>query len=828
MLCAGQLENIFSDLTECGVVLSKLKTENLPNPIIFLLESVQIIKRLKSKSKEFLKNSNVVLEQFSEGVDTSLSNNIIDEFINHDPGGRGPIISTSQRQYLIALGPHQPKLTRYPINPNINKCKQNSFSSKWYNEYPLLEYSILKDSVFCFVCSLFPHGPDKLYSDSAWVKNGVNQWHKMKSCGAKKLGKLEQHFSSTSHKACLKDYYNFMNNSNHIDIILNRNSRKEAIQLEQEKDFNKSIVIMLFDIARTLARQGLAFRGDGDESGGNFMQLVKLLSRHNPLMNRWIKETSMRSYKVHYLGPRSQNEFIELLANETRKIIVNEIKEANIYSISADTTPDISHEDRLAICTRYVNNQGKAVERLLEISKATDKTGLGTAKQIMNILENNTLNPGLITFQSYDFASNMAGRYNGTHVKLSELAGHQIPFIPCQAHRLNTFLEHSCDASTIIANMIDTLESLYVFFSGSSKRYGLLNIKLSEIENALQIRNLSKTRWTARAESVKAVWCSLEAIIKSLDEICSDNKNFDKGTRSKALGLQKQLLSFDFIVSIIFMKNVLYKLKFLTEALETKHLCLIDAIALIDSTMKIMTEIKSDDQALNNLIDSAISFANLLETNPENYFKTHHRRRLCPKRVDSRPSTEVEFTLHLFYRKEFKLVLDTLITLSNSNLKLCIESVEPLFKLFSQPLNKPNITLENIRKSLSLFPLNSTGSNLKDLDLVQTQLEILFNMLQDDSNNFKSLMEKSEEVKHILPCANLLCRLALTSPVTVASNERTFSKLKLVKTFLRSTMNDDRLNSLVILGIEKDIVDQLDTNKLAQQWSNLKERRIQI
>jgi len=364
LLCAGQLENIFADLTECGIVLSKLKTEVLPNPIKFILESVQIISRIKSKSKDFLKNANIVLEQFSESTVTSLSNNIIDEFINHDPGGRGPIISTSQRQYLIALGPHQPKLTRYPINPNINKCKQHSFSSKWYNEYPLIEYSILKDSVYCFVCSLFPHGPDKLYSNAAWITTGVNQWHKMKSCGAKKLGKLEQHFSSTSHKACLSDYYQFMTNSNHIDIILNRHNRKEAIQLEQEKDFNKNIVIMLFDIARTLARQGLAFRGDGDESGGNFMQLVKLLSRHNPLMDRWIKETSKRSYKVHYLGPRSQNEFIELLANETRKIIVNEVKEAIIYSVSADTTPDITHEDRLAVCTRYVNNQGKAVERL--------------------------------------------------------------------------------------------------------------------------------------------------------------------------------------------------------------------------------------------------------------------------------------------------------------------------------------------------------------------------------------------------------------------------------------------------------------------------------
>jgi len=51
-------------------------------------------------------------------------------------------------------------------------------------------------------------------------------------------------------------------------------------------------------------------------------------------------------------------------------------------------------------------------------------------------------------------------------------------------------LEHSCDASTIIANVVNTLENVYVFFPASSKIYGLINIKLSEIENSLQLRNL--------------------------------------------------------------------------------------------------------------------------------------------------------------------------------------------------------------------------------------------------------------------------------------------------------------------------------------------------
>jgi len=49
-------------------------------------------------------------------------------------------------------------------------------------------------------------------------------------------------------------------------------------------------------------------------------------------------------------------------------------------------------------------NEGKSVGRLLEISEGIDKTGLGTAKQIVNILKKNVLCIGSLSFQSYDFA----------------------------------------------------------------------------------------------------------------------------------------------------------------------------------------------------------------------------------------------------------------------------------------------------------------------------------------------------------------------------------------------------------------------------------------
>ena len=61
-----------------------------------------------------------------------------------------------------------------------------------------------------------------------------------------------------------------------------------------------------------------------------------------------------------------------------------------------------------------------------------------------------------------------------------------------------------------------------------------------------------------------------------------------------------------------------------------------------------------------------------------------------------------------------------------------------------------------------------------------------------------------ESIKHLdcFPNTTIAYRILLTIPVTVASAERSFSKLKLIKTYLRSTMSQERLNGLAMISIE--------------------------
>lgn len=490
--------------------LTSIKNSEFPNPILFLIKSSHSVTSIKNKLDDYVTLAKIVLDDIMtnschDSEPKSGSNNTIDAFVDHDPGKRVAIQTTCQRQFLISLGPYQPKLSSYPKDASISAYKQQQFTYKWFIEYPMLEYSIYNDSVYCFVCTLFPHRCG--HSKTAWIVGGVRQWQKMKSRGKDKQGKLAQHFSSASHKEAMSDYCAFTLKSNNIDVVFNKQLRQSAIREKQEQAFNKDAVSILIDLARTLARQGLAFRGHNEgtneSQNGNFYQMVLLLSRHNAILKRWLNDKSMRSHQVTYLSMKSQNEFIELLAEETLKNIVEEVSTSDTFSVLADTTPDVSLKDQLSVCLRYVDQRGLPNERLLDVVEVTDKTGYSLAKSIYDTLIKHKLKTGNVAFQSYDCASSMSGVNKGAQRCFSELVGHTVPYIPCQAHRLNTFLEHCCKASHIIGNFIDILESIYVFFSASTKRSSNLMERMEKIEGSLKLRNLSKTRWTARAESIK-------------------------------------------------------------------------------------------------------------------------------------------------------------------------------------------------------------------------------------------------------------------------------------------------------------------------------------
>ena len=109
-----------------------------------------------------------------------------------------------------------------------------------------------------------------------------------------------------------------------------------------------------------------------------------------------------------------------------------------------------------------------------------------------------------------------------------------------------------------------------------------------------------------------------------------------------------------------------------------------------------------------------------------------------------------------------------------------------------------------------MYNENNPTTPLKEVTSLRTLCEIMNNL-----SFSKKLFSKVYKLLKIL----------LTVPVTTATAERTFSVLHRVKTFLRSTMGQPRLNHVLLLHIHRERTDNIDLFEIAKDFVSVNERR---
>ena len=73
-----------------------------------------------------------------------------------------------------------------------------------------------------------------------------------------------------------------------------------------------------------------------------------------------------------------------------------------------------------------------------------------------------------------------------------------------------------------------------------------------------------------------------------------------------------------------------------------------------------------------------------------------------------------------------------------------------------------------------------------------------------------------------------LTRIFFTFPITTATAERTFSTLRRLKTFLRSTLTQPNLNHFMLLYAHKERTDYIDLTEIAKEFVSTNERRLKF
>ena len=162
-----------------------------------------------------------------------------------------------------------------------------------------------------------------------------------------------------------------------------------------------------------------------------------------------------------YISKTIQNQMINILADQIRNKIVDNIKAAKWYTVIADEVADISNKEQLSLVLRYVDFSTLLVcEDLIGFVECnTGITGRELAHKITSSLQEFSLDLSNVCGQAYDGAENMAGAVNGTAALISA----QYPlalYMHCSSHCLNLAVVKTLQI-TSVRNMMGVIERVH-------------------------------------------------------------------------------------------------------------------------------------------------------------------------------------------------------------------------------------------------------------------------------------------------------------------------------------------------------------------------------
>lgn len=706
---------------------------------------------------------------------------------------------------------------QYP--DKVRTVKEHMFLSRLPNgeikKREWLMYSNTTGCLYCVPCKLF-HSRN----DSSFCK-GFNDW--------KNSNRLKEHEQSAEHRLHTKSFVLRGNVLGKIDSALHENYLKEV-------EYWHRVLKRVVDVVKFLGTRGLAFRGSKEIFGcignGNFMGALELVAEYDDFLKAHIKtKGNPGSGNISYLSKTICNEFIELMYNKIVSVIVDELKHSKYYSISVDSTPDITHSDQLTVILRYVLSDGTPVERFIAFIKLNNHTGALMADLVINTLSELDIPICDMRGQSYDNASNMSGKYKGLQALIKE-HNNLAEYVPCSAHSLNLVGTHAADCCLAVTKLFMFIQEFYVFISASTSRWAVLEniVKNSNSKNKLLPKRVNVTRWAAKWYAVKALllnyWSFYDAVKKISDDTGETNI-----CRAEANGISKQFCKLENAILI----NMWY-----------------DILQRFDQSSNTMQSTVTDLNVICNIYKSLKKYVLSLRDNFDSYEKrgkelskteTYIIDNIDIKRRPKRKALcdEKEDELHFNGKEDFKIntfnvVIDRLYSELN-------ERSNVYFKLneeFGFLCNLSSISNEEIREKASFFATkyhNDIDGNFGE-ECIQFKafVEGMFEEETDNNNPSRnSLLEclkliRQQKLTTLFPNMDTALRIVLCMMTSNASGERSFSVLKRIKTYLRNSTSDvdSRLSSLASFVSNCELFQSLEFSDLIKDFAAKKSRKVSL
>ena len=317
---------------------------------------------------------------------------------------------------------------------------------------------------------------------------------------------------------------------------------------------------------------------------------------------------------------------------------------------------------------------------------------------------------------------------------------------------------------------------------------------------------MSETRWSERVTAIRPVAAHSDLILKAIEAVGDLTLTPEATTELESI--QRYFSSF---ISVL-MSSIWIKV---LSAIDERNKILQTRAGKVDVEVKNLEDLLCDLQSIRDqwseiwnesaLVTNGLDMPTKLPSTRKRQVKRKRffddnpeqpKQQPQQQQRNDNPADELqvnEFRINVFYR----LIDAVILGLTSAVTSFCA--------MYNRDVSEDLVEEMLLLKKISRANLGQGDEQLSPLHLLNklhdTRLESLF--------------------RNVCISLHIFCTL----PVTVASAERSFSHLKRIKTYSRSTMAQERLQGLALLCTESEIAKTIDYDSIVDAFAAKKDRK---
>ena len=683
---------------------------------------------------------------------------------------RDDLTSSQKLDLVLHFSEYNPSST-FKFPTTMAYSKHRSFQYRYLEYYKWLGYSIHLNACLCLPCSLFA-GANEAYIN--FVRKPVSNWTTFNN-------RVKAHSTCATHMKCASAMTTFIEvqsgNQPTIDTAIS--SRRQELF-----DLNCKRLDTIIDCVILCGKQNIPLRGHRDSNSqnscnkGNFKAILEFRALGDAVLQHHLEHGPQNA---QYTSPRTQNEIISICRSLIVRKIIEKVQDNELYSIICDESTDVSNKEQMSFSVRFVadNQINEAFLGFFELDEGT--TGRAIASAVETALATCHLDGTKLRGQSYDGASNMSGQYSGCATLIQQkypLAAYS----HCCSHVLNLAVVRACSL-ILVQNLFSTISKVFYFFDKHPKRQYVLD---EVCDGSSKLKSLCKTRWIQRIDALHIFVELFDSIIEAFNAVTNNSSNWSKESLVDATSLTHAILSFEFILTLRVVERYMSYTESITRALQARAIDIIQAVSQVSTLKKILIDARSQ-------VD--IQFAAIYEKasrHAHSYGIEAKAPRRCARqtRRENHPGSTEEYyrrCLAIPFLDHLKNEIDHRFNSHTVTAMRCLGIVPSCFESENKASDqemldffKDDLTFPSAAEAeLELWRSHFDGKDLPDTPQAAFQYAnpVLF-------PNIRKMLVR-----------------VMVLPVTSCEAERSFSTLRRVKTYLRSTMAQERLSGLALLNI---------------------------